>query len=48
MTILVQLAIVNALKGSGNCNIEIRAQFRILKCYAIVKEAIRKVLKHVY
>ena len=31
-----------------NRNIKIRDQLRILKCIAIVKEASRKVLKHVY
>ena len=31
-----------------NRNIKIRAQLRILKSIAIVKEASRKVLKHVY
>ena len=30
------------------CNIKIRAQLRILKCIAIVKETTRKVLKHDY
>ena len=34
--------------GKRNCNIKIRAQLRILKCIARVKEATRKVLKHVY
>ena len=29
-------------------NIKIRAQLRILKCIAIIEEATRKVLKHVY
>ena len=34
--------------GKRNRNIKIRAQLRILKCIAIVKEATRKVLKHDY
>ena len=34
--------------GKRNRTIKIRAQLRILKCIAIVKEATRKVLKHNY
>ena len=34
--------------GKHNHNIKIRGQLRILKCITIVKEASRKVLKHVY
>ena len=34
--------------GKRNRNIKIRAQLRILKCIAIVKEASQNVLKHIY
>ena len=34
--------------GKRNRNIKIRAQLRILKCIAIVKEASQNVLKHFY
>ena len=45
---LVIILAIDFPGGKHNRNIKIRAQLRILKCIAIVKEASRKLLKYVY
>ena len=42
---LIVILAIDSLGEKHNRNIKVRAQLRILKCIAIVKEASRKVLK---
>ena len=45
---MIAMLVIDFPSGKCNLNTKIKAQLRILKCIVVLKEASRKVLKHVY